>query len=145
MKQGHLQLHQELSTPGNLTWGVSKDGTSTTSPGNLCQWHTALIVKHFFIFKSPLQIFMDCPKESKIGNHFPNKYCSCSWTENRAYVGKASKWQAHLHPPFAQHKGVHAQKARYEPHVREQPWVFGVLVALTYMPSRGIRIRVPHA
>jgi len=36
--QGHPQLHQVLRAPSSLTLGVSGDGASTNSLGNLCQF-----------------------------------------------------------------------------------------------------------
>ena len=36
-EQGHLQLHQVAQSTVQLTLGVSVDGGSTTSPGNLSQ------------------------------------------------------------------------------------------------------------
>jgi len=48
-KQGHLQLHQVLRAPSSLTLGVSRDGASTTSLGNLCHCLTTRTVKNFFL------------------------------------------------------------------------------------------------
>ena len=43
--QGCLQLHQVLRALSSLTLDVFRDGTSTTSLGNLCQCITTLTVK----------------------------------------------------------------------------------------------------
>ena len=42
-EQEHLQLHQVLRAPFSLTSGISRDGVSTTSLGNLCQCLAALV------------------------------------------------------------------------------------------------------
>ena len=44
-EQGHLQLHQVLRAPSSLIWSIARDGTSTTSLGNLCQCFTTLSIK----------------------------------------------------------------------------------------------------
>ena len=51
-EQGQPQLHQVLRAPSSLTLGVSRDGAPTTSPGNLCQCLTTLIVKAFFLISN---------------------------------------------------------------------------------------------
>ena len=50
--QGHPQLHQVLRAPSSLTLGVSRDGASITSLGNLSQCLTFLNVKTFFRISS---------------------------------------------------------------------------------------------
>ena len=51
-EQGHPQLHQVLRALSNLTLGVSRDRTSTTSLGNLCQCLTILMVKIFSLMSN---------------------------------------------------------------------------------------------
>ena len=51
-EQGHIQLHQVLRAPSSLILKISKEGASTSSPGNLCQCLTALTVKNFFLISS---------------------------------------------------------------------------------------------
>jgi len=51
-EQGQPQLPQVLRAPSSLTLNVSKDGSPTTSLGNLCQSLIALTVKNFFLISS---------------------------------------------------------------------------------------------
>ena len=52
-EQGHPQLHQVLRSLSSLALGVSRDGVSTTSLGNLCQCLTTLTITIFFLIFSP--------------------------------------------------------------------------------------------
>ena len=36
-----------LRASSNVVWNVSRDGASTSSLGNLCQWFTTLSIKNF--------------------------------------------------------------------------------------------------
>ena len=51
-EQSHLQLHQVLRVPSNLTLHVSRDGASSASLSNLCQYLTTIIVKSFFLMSN---------------------------------------------------------------------------------------------
>ena len=55
--QGHLQLDQVLRALSSLTLSVSGDRASTTSLGNLFQYLTTLIGKHFLISNLNLLFF----------------------------------------------------------------------------------------
>jgi len=52
MNRGHLQLDQVLRALFSLTLNVSRDGTSTTSLGNLYQCLTNVAVKNLFLISS---------------------------------------------------------------------------------------------
>ena len=51
-EQGHPQLHQVLRALPSLTSGVSRDGASSTSLGNLCHCLTTFIVKNFVLMSN---------------------------------------------------------------------------------------------
>ena len=51
-EQGHPQLYEVLKAPTSLTLNVSRDGSSTTSLGNLFYCFTTLMVKNFFLISS---------------------------------------------------------------------------------------------
>ena len=56
-EQGRPQVGQELRAWSSLTLNVCRDGAPTTSPGNLCQCPSALIVKKRLLYtqsQSPL-------------------------------------------------------------------------------------------
>ena len=48
-EHGHPQVDQVLRAPSSLTLGVSRDGASTTSLGNLLQCLITLTVTNFFL------------------------------------------------------------------------------------------------
>jgi len=56
-EQGHPQLNQAAQSPSSLTSHVSKDGASTTSPGNLCQCLTTHKLFSYIQSESPLFYF----------------------------------------------------------------------------------------
>ena len=51
-EQGHLQLDQVLRAQSSLTASVTRNGSSTTSLGSLCQCLTTLSVKNISLISS---------------------------------------------------------------------------------------------